>query len=247
MAGAMELDAYVDMARVEARHWWFRGRRAVLAATIRRLDPQARRENPRTWVRHRRQSRNAVRVRRRHGCGNARSGPRAGESHEWRRRYPCRTSARWANLTERYDLIGLFDVLEHIDDDAAALIALRQHLAPGGRAVITVPAYAALFGPHDLTLHHKRRYEKAELRAKLRRAGLRVQKLTFINAALLPAAVAARVVERWLRRSRAIGTGVPPAPFNAVLAWLFAAEAHLLRYMNLPCGLSLLAVVTVAE
>ena len=96
-------------------------------------------------------------------------------------------------------------------------------------------------------LHHKRRYEKTELRAKLCQAGLRVQKLTFINAVLLPVALAVRVAERWLCRSRASGTSLPPAPLNALLAQLFAAEAHLLAYMNLPCGLSLLAVVTVVE
>jgi SAM-dependent methyltransferase len=247
MAGAMELEAYIDMAKVEARHWWFRGRRAVLAATIRRLELKP----------------GAKILELGSGTGgnlamlSVFGDVTAVEMHEAARALARATNGGadiraghlpdGLNLTERYDLIGLFDVLEHIDDDTAALIALRQHLAPGGRAVITVPAYAALFGPHDLTLHHKRRYEKAELRAKLRRAGLRVQQLTFINTALLPAVAAARVVERWLRRPRAVGTGVPLAPFNAVLAWLFAAEAHLLRYMNLPCGSSLLAVVTMAE
>jgi SAM-dependent methyltransferase len=247
MAGAMELDAYLDMAKVEARHWWFRGRRAVLAATIRRLKLR-----PRAKILE---------------LGSGTGGNlamlsvfgdvTAVEMHEAARAL-AKAKLGGADiraghlpdgldLMERYDLIGLFDVLEHVDDDAAALVALRRHLAPGGRAVITVPAYAALFGPHDVALHHRRRYEKSELRAKLRQAGLRVQKLTFINMALLPVAMAVRVAERWLRRPRAIGTALPPAPLNALLAGLFAAEAHLLRYMNLPCGLSLLAVVTAAE
>lgn len=243
----MEFDAYLNMAKIEARHWWFRGRRAVLTTTIRRLNLRP----------------GAKILELGSGTGgnlemlSAFGDVTAVEMHETARAL-ARTKHATAdiraghlpdglNLTERYDFIGLFDVLEHVDDDIATLIALRRHLAPGGKAVITVPAYAALFGPHDIALHHKRRYEKTELRAKLCQAGLRVQKLTFINAALLPVALAVRVVERWLCRSRASGTSLPPAPLNALLAQLFAAEAHLLAYMNLPCGLSLLAVVTVVE
>src|ERR1700722_6049326 len=243
----MEFDAYFNMGKIEARHWWFRGRRAVLAATIRRLNlpPGAKILELGSGT-----------------GGNLEMLSAFGDVTAVQMHETARTLARakhagadiraghlpdGLNLTERYDLIGLFDVLEHVDDEAAALVALRQHLAPGGKAGITVPAYAALFGPHDIALHHKRRYEKTELHAKLCQAGLRVQKLTFINAALLPLALAVRVVERWVRRPRAMGTDLPPAPLNALFAQLFAAEAHLLPYMNLPCGLSLLAVVTVAE
>jgi SAM-dependent methyltransferase len=247
MAGAMEFDAYFSMAKVEAQHWWFRGRRAVLAATIRRLKLRP----------------GAKILELGSGTGgnlamlSVFGDVTAVEMHE-----PARALARakhngadiragylpdGLNLTERYDLIALFDVLEHIDDDEAALVALRRHLAPGGRAVITVPAYAALFGPHDIALHHKRRYEKAELSTKLQQAGLSVQQLTFINTALLPVALAVRVAECWLRRPKASGNTLPPAPLNALFARLFAAEAHLLPFVNLPCGLSLLAVVSAAE
>jgi SAM-dependent methyltransferase len=247
MAGAMEPDAYLNMAAVEARHWWFRGRRAVLAATIRRLNlrPGAKilelgsgsggnfamlsAFGDVTAVEMNAAARALARAK--HGGADIRAGH----------------LPDGLGLTARYDLVGLFDVLEHIDDDAATLVTLRRLLAPGGRAVITVPAYADLFGPHDVALHHKRRYEKAELQAKLRQAGLRVQKLTFINTALLPVAMAVRAADRWLRRSRASGTAVPPAPLNALFARLFAAEAHLLPHMDLPWGLSLLAVVTAAE
>ena len=243
----MEPDAYKNMASVEARHWWFRGRRAVLAAMIRSLNLQP----------------GAKILELGSGTGGnlamlsafgrvtaVEMNPVARELAQAKR-----SSAEirgghlpdGLDLTERYNLVCLFDVLEHIDDDRATLATIRRLLAPGGWAIITVPAYAALFGPHDVAMHHKRRYERAELSAKLRQAGLRVQKLSFMNTALLPAALVARVMERAFRRPQASGTSVPLVPLNAVFTTLFATEAYLLPYMSLPCGLSLLAVVTEAE
>ncbi len=58
----------------------------------------------------------------------------------------------------RWDAVCLFDVLEHLDDEAGALAACRRLLAPGGRLFVTVPAYAWLWSRHDELLGHRRRY-----------------------------------------------------------------------------------------
>lgn len=240
----MEHEAYLDMAAVEARHWWFRGRRRILQATIRRL-----RLKPDAKILE---------------LGSGTGGNflflsqfgrvTAVEMNETARKISASREGGAKilegslpdnlNLGEqKFDLICLFDVLEHVEEDEATLAVVRRHLAPGGAAVITVPAYQALFGPHDVALHHKRRYERAELAAKLREADLAVQKLSFINMILAPPAFLMRWLDKKLNRAQASGTKTPPWLLNEVFAGIFGAEAFALPIINLPFGLSLLAVV----
>jgi SAM-dependent methyltransferase len=244
----MEPEAYADMAAVEARHWWFRGRRAVLRAVIGRLGlpPGARilelgsgtGGNFETLA----------------GFGAVTAVEMDAYAREISARKPVPVELHPGALPEAFDLgdqtfdlVCLFDVLEHVEDDAGTLRTLRRLLAPGGAAVITVPAHPKLFGPHDVALHHKRRYERAELERKLRTAGLRTETLTFINAALLPLAFLLRWLDKRFARRRASGTAIPPGPVNEVFAALFAAEGPLLGVTTLPFGLSLLAVVRAAD
>jgi SAM-dependent methyltransferase len=144
---------------------------------------------------------------------------------------------------ELFDLICMFDVLEHVEDDEGTLRAVRRYLAPGGAAVITVPAFRWLWGAHDVQLHHKRRYARAELRSKIIDAGFSIEKLTYANMFLFPAAILARAADKALRRKQSSGDGLPPAGLNEVFAGVFGAERHLLGRMNFPFGLSLLAVI----
>jgi SAM-dependent methyltransferase len=228
----MEHEAYLTMASVESRHWWFRGRRRVLAATIRRLGLKP----------------GAKILELGSGTGgnlallSAFGQVTAVEMNETARSISAGQAGNAEILAgflpdslplgeQKFDLVCLFDVLEHVEEDAATLEVVRRYLAPGGVAVLTVPAYRALFGPHDVALHHKRRYERAELEAKLRAAGLAPM----------------RWMERTLGRDRAAGTNTPPFIVNEVFAAIFGAEAALLRAVNLPFGLSLMAVARVAE
>jgi SAM-dependent methyltransferase len=147
----------------------------------------------------------------------------------------------------KFDLICLFDVLEHVAEDEAALRAVRNLLAPDGRVVITVPAFERLWGLHDEQMHHQRRYERAELAAKLQRTGFAVTQLSYCNMFLFPAALAMRLIDRlgrrrWGRR-QASGAGMLPLPINRVFAAIFGAERVLIGRVPLPFGLSLLAVV----
>ena len=244
----MEPEAYLDMAAVEARHWWFAGRRRILGALIGGLKLPA----------------NARILELGSGTGGnfallAKFGSvTAVEMNETAREI---SKARGGEATvhhgilpedlpfdgHEFDLVCLFDVLEHVEADEAALRAIRGLLAPGGCALITVPAHPFLFGPHDIALHHKRRYTSAELTAKLRAAGLRVQKLSFMNMALAPLAFALRWLERLRGARQSSGTSIPPGPVNALFTRVFGAEAWVLPRANLPFGLSLLAVVSAAD
>ena len=142
----------------------------------------------------------------------------------------------------RYDMIVLFDVLEHIEDDIGSLSVLRRKLAPGGRMVLTVPAAPWLWSAHDLAHHHKRRYTAATLRAAFAAGGLRVRHMSHFNTLLYPLVAAARIVGRIIGREGS-DDAMPPAPLNGLLEHVFAAERHWVTWGSLPFGVSLLAVV----
>jgi SAM-dependent methyltransferase len=243
----MQPEAYTQMAEAERAHWWFVGRRRLLEAVITALalPPAAR----------------ILEV----GSGTGGNFPllqrfgavTAIELNETARAMatartglPVQSGALPDALglgDQKFDLICLFDVLEHVGPDAASLQALRAHLAPGGRLILTVPAYRALFGPHDKALHHFRRYERAALAALLGQTGYAIHYLTFFNCLLLPLALMARLADRLFRREAPLGERTPAAPLNAVLTAIFSAEAGpLSRRRRLPFGLSLLAVAVAA-
>ena len=81
-----------------------------------------------------------------------------------------------------FDLVLATDVLEHVDDDVAALRELRRVAAPGAVLLVTVPAHPRLWSAHDVALHHRRRYRRAELLARLRAAGWDPVVVTWWNA-----------------------------------------------------------------
>jgi len=90
--------------------------------------------------------------------------------------------------------VGLFDVVEHIEDDHGFLEMIRNYLSPQGRVYITVPAYPALWSHEDLDAGHYRRYRKPELRELLQKASFAVEFVTGFFQFLPPAIVAARVL-----------------------------------------------------
>lgn len=86
------------------------------------------------------------------------------------------------------DFIVMHDVLEHIEDDAAAVRAASAMLVSGGVAVISVPAYAWLFGHHDVQLGHYRRYTRRSL-VDLVRSTFEIEAARYYGAALIPVAL----------------------------------------------------------
>ncbi len=142
-----------------------------------------------------------------------------------------------------FGLIGLFDVLEHLPDDASVLRNLRAMLAPGASLILTVPAHPSLSSYFDEASHHCRRYEEHDLRSRLEAAGFAVDYLTPIFAVLLP-------LMRLQRGSQSTRTAdsatddlkVVPG-LNTLLTWLLSAELPALRARRrLPFGTSLLAI-----
>lgn len=227
------------------RHWWYRGRRRVLRAQLARIRlPEGARILDA-------------------GCGSGRTldelarvgsacgvdiSPAAVAAARLRGHADVRVASVEALPfpDDRFDLVTCLDVVEHTDDDRAVLAELLRVTAPGGRLVLTVPAYPALWSSHDVVNRHRRRYTRRTLAAALHDSGWRLERMTGFNALLLAPAAALRIGERAVGRGRDRARsdleltpsrldGLLVAPMRAEAAWL--ARGH-----TLPAGLSLLAV-----
>lgn len=140
-----------------------------------------------------------------------------------------------------YDLVAVLDVVEHVEDDVAALKAMARVLKPGGKILITVPAHQWMWSAHDVVNHHKRRYSKATLTAALDKAGLRYAKLRWFNSLLFPAAVAARLAGKLTGKDDSDDSPPPPL-LNRIFETVFGIERHLLGRVPMPPGLSIIVL-----
>jgi fermentation-respiration switch protein FrsA (DUF1100 family) len=139
------------------------------------------------------------------------------------------------------EVVLLLDVIEHVDDDLAALRAARAGVGEGGLLVVTVPAYQWLWSGHDEVLGHRRRYTAAQLCAVVEGAGFTTVRVSYFNTLLFPLLLVARAWKR-LRGDRGHDLRHPAAPVNWLLEHVFAFERHLVPRVALPFGSSLLLI-----
>jgi len=240
----MERVVYDQMAALDQQHWWYRARREVLADLIRRHaapPPGAK----------------LLEI----GCGTGHNlamlsqfgevdalelDDEARKVAESRLGRPV-MSAPLPELSgvpeQHYDIIGAFDVIEHIDDDTAALASIATRLKPGGKLVMTVPAHQWMWSAHDVVNHHKRRYSRQQLRTLIERSPLRLESIGYFNSLLFPVALAERLASK-ARGKEDADLSLPPRPLNTLLERVFASERHLIGRLPLPPGLSLFAVAS---
>lgn len=241
--------AYLEMAETESKHWWFSGRRSILSAMIEKLDLP--------------QNSKILEV----GCGTggnlqmlAKFGEvsalemdetaRAIASKKTNNRYDIRDGYcpdKIPFTEQNFDLICMFDVLEHIEQDTETLLAIKKLLKNNGRILITVPAYQWLYGAHDEFLHHKRRYTATQLRKKIAAAGLRPMKISYFNTILFPLAAIVRLKDKVHGNASASGTSLPPALINNIFQKIFGFERFLLDRTDLPFGVSLLCILETTD
>ena len=140
-----------------------------------------------------------------------------------------------------YHLVAVLDVVEHIEDDVAALRAMATCLAPGGKILIAVPAHQWMWSAHDEVNHHHRRYSKGTLRAAIAAAGLRPEKLGYFNSLLFPLAAGARLVGRMMGRDDS-DDSPPPLPVNTLFERIFRLERHMVGRVPMLPGVSIVTL-----
>jgi SAM-dependent methyltransferase len=243
---------------VEDWHFWFRARRRAVAAVLRGLVSQLR------------PGYHCLEL----GCGNGgmlrvlQSCCTGGHVYGMdlyaeglanaARRTSCplvRGDVRRPPFSEAFDVVGMFDVLEHLQDDVAVLENARTMLAPGGRLLLTVPAHMELWSYFDEASRHVRRYTAAVLAERVRAAGLVMEYQTEYMSWIYPFAWLGRRVNGGLRWRHGRRTGVGEAfeltraelrvvpVINGMLDWCLSGEADLIaRRRQISRGTSLIAV-----
>jgi SAM-dependent methyltransferase len=233
---------FQEMMALEDTHWWFRGKRLLVASLLARgrIADGARLLDV--------------------GCGTggllralARHGQVVGvDSAECALAF-CRerglavartSGAALPFKTATFDGCVMMDVLEHLDDELPVLRETRRVLRPGGALITSVPAFRALWSQHDETFEHRRRYVRSALVEVVRRAGFHVEWSSYTNFGVFVPALAWRTLRRWTGVARDTRTDFfrAPAPLNGALVSLYRWEAAFLRRGSLPFGVSVACV-----
>lgn len=238
----MNLEAYQQTCQLEKNHWWFVARRKILKSLIQKIQPS--------------QKFDILEI----GAGTGGNlemlmqfgNVSAVEPNQFAQ---SKIKERFANkvtlfdgelpakLTfdhQKFDLICLFDVLEHIEDDRSSVAALHNILNPGGKIIITLPAFQSLWSPHDEAHHHFRRYNTSTFKEIIKESGLKITRISYFNFLLFPLAIVARLFKKG---NLPTNQDFKPSPINALLTLIFSSERLLLSKMNLPFGLSLFCIL----
>ena len=249
---------FAPLFAAEDRHFWFRARNRVIATLVRQIAKQ--------WSPGYR----VLEV----GCGTGnvlrvldrvcRSGHVVGMDlfaeglHFAQRRTTAplvQGDMHRAPFAVPFDMIGLFDVLEHLPDDRRVLADLHGMLQPHGALILSVPAHPSLWSYFDEAACHCRRYSMDELESKLREAGFTIEYATEFMSVLFPLVWGGRRVAALLNRNSEQQSAaqkniemsqqelrIVPVVNGLLSAILRQEERLVTRRRRLPCGTSLLAI-----
>ncbi len=238
----MERQAYRHLENQENTHWWFVGRRAIAKKLITTQVPLP--EHPKILD---------------VGCGTGgnlsllsefgavdafEADPEAMEIANLKRLANVefgRLPDQIPSSAGKYDLVTMFDVLEHIEQDTEALSSLIVHMTDNGRILITVPAMPWLWSSYDEIHHHKRRYTRKSLKSALNTANFKVCSIGYFNTILFPAAIIQRVFAKSSNSSNKIDEDFPQL-LNRMFRVIFRLEKHFIPLLPMPFGLSLFAI-----
>jgi SAM-dependent methyltransferase len=224
-----------NLARLEAGNFWFRARNALLTWALRRYFPEMA---------------SFLEI----GCGTgfvlsgvakAFPGTRLVGSEVFSaglgfaaERVPSATfvqmDARRMPYEDEFDVVGAFDVIEHIAEDEAVLANVLRAVRPGGGVLLTVPQHPWLWSAADEYAHHARRYTARELHAKVQGAGFRILRSTSFVTLPLPAMMLSRIANRDVSKFDPVAELTVPPLLNTALETALRAEQVAIR-----CGLSL--------
>jgi SAM-dependent methyltransferase len=148
---------------------------------------------------------------------------------------------------DQFDIVIAVDVLEHVDDEKAAIEEMRRVTTIGGRLIVTVPAFQFLWSRRDVQCHHKRRYTLEKFRSSLLLGGFKINKATYINMPLFfPLLMMVKAGQLSSKRAPSLRMdyALVPPPLNHMLSRVVDYEAQLLQHISLPIGSSIACVGT---
>ena len=238
---------YPIMFRVEQSHWWYTGRRKILASFVEDICRRVTDRRPRILD---------------VGCGtgaNLLMLSQYGDAEGVDISEDALAFCRERGLEKvklgageelpyddaTFDLVTAFDVVEHMDDDLAGLSEMRRVLRPGGRVLLFVPTFMFLWGVQDDVSNHRRRYRLPELRRVLEQAGFEIERTTYANITFFLPILLMRKLMQLTGIKPSSENNINVSALNGVLGSVFGAESWLLRRMNLPFGVSGIAVARV--
>ncbi len=243
----MQQHTYPIMFRVEQSHWWYTGRRKILADFVEKICRQVTDRRPKILD---------------VGCGtgaNLLMLSKYGDAEGVDISEDALAFCRERGLEEvrlgageklpyedgTFDLVTAFDVVEHMDDDLAGLREMRRVLRPGGRALLFVPTFMFLWGLQDDVSNHRRRYRLPELRRLLEQAGFEIERMTYANITFFLPILLVRKLMRLTGIKTESENSINVSALNGVLGRVLGAESWILKRMNLPFGVSGLCVARV--
>lgn len=240
----MQHHTYAITYEAENKHWWFVGRRRIIAGFVELICRSLKVSRPRILD---------------VGCGtgaNLEMLSQFGEAEgvdisaqaidfcRLRGLERVRTGAAEHLPYEdgSFDLLTALDVVEHLDDDVAGLREMRRVLRNRGRMLLFVPAFMFLWGVQDDVSHHRRRYTREGLRRAVVAAGFEVERLTYANLTFFVPTLMGRLLMRATGWRPASEANINIAAMNGVMGQVLGAERHLLHHADLPFGVSLICV-----
>lgn len=240
----MREHTYPIMFRVEQSHWWYTGRRKILESFVEDICRRVTDRRPRILD---------------VGCGtgaNLLMLSQYGDAEGVDVSEDALAFCRERGLEKvklgageelpyddgTFDLVTALDVVEHMDDDLAGLREMRRVLRPGGRVLLFVPTFMFLWGLQDEVSNHRRRYRLSELRRVLEQAGFEIERTTYANITFFLPILLMRQLMRVTGIKAESENNINVSALNGVLGKLLGAESVVLRYMNIPFGVSGLCV-----
>jgi len=240
----MKEHTYPIMFRVEQSHWWYTGRRKILESFLEDICSHITDRRPRILD---------------VGCGTganllmlSKYGDAEGVDISEDALAFCRerglenvklgAAEKLPYEDGTFDLVTALDVVEHLDDDLGGLREMRRVLRPGGRVLLFVPTFMFLWGLQDDVSHHRRRYRMPELRRVLEQAGFEVERTTYANITFFMPILAMRKLMRLTGIKAETENNINVSALNGVLGSMLGAESFVLKYINIPFGVSGLCV-----
>jgi ubiquinone/menaquinone biosynthesis C-methylase UbiE len=244
----MKTDEYAIMYRIEQTYWWFVGKRFLVKNTFKRLFTKGSKQNEILDI----------------GCG---TGIILKLLKSFGNAYGMELSEKAIRFLKQRDLnlvvrsdaskcipfktnsfsaITCLDVLEHLEEDGNLIGEMFRICKPGGYVIVTVPALESLWSPHDVALHHKRRYTKQQLLRRVSQFNWKIVQSSYYNTTLFLPIMAIRKLKTCLYSNKDTHSDFfirLPAWLNTTLSLLFVSEIYCLKFLNFPFGVSLLLIL----